>query len=132
MKGILIFLLTIGLFLLSASAEGANWEFIVMDKEGDMFYVDTESIRHISKTGVRAWGKIINKNPEPFDSKEIVVSLDYQEHDCIERKLCLLQVEHKYSDGTTDSMTFPVKKWSYIRPDTIESVIHNYLCKKGK
>ena len=121
------------MLLLSISAEGANWEFITTDKDGNVsFYVDIESIRHISKTVVRAWVKLLCKKPGPFVSKEIVEALDYEEHDCVERKTCFLQIEHKYSDGTTKSETSPEKEWRYVRPDTIESVVHNYLCKKGK
>lgn len=130
----IIILLSIGFFLLSASAEGANWELITTDKDGNLsVYVDTESIRHISKTVVRAWIKIILKNPEPFGSKKIVETLDYEEHDCVEMKASLLEIYHKYSDGTTASVTAKEKEFlRYIRPDTIESVIFNYLCKKGK
>jgi len=132
MRIILIISLAIGLFFLSTTAEGANWKFITKNDLGDMLYIDTESIRHISKTVVRAWNKIILKNPKPLDSKEIVEMLGYDEHDCVERKLCYLQMEHKYSDGTTESTLFPVKEWRYVRPDTIESVMHNYLCKSKK
>src|SRR3972149_10765431 len=129
----IIFLLSIGFFLLSASAEGANWEFIAKSKDGKVScYVDTESIRHISKTVVRVWIKLLYKMPCPYGSKEIVEALDYEEHDFVESKTCFLQIEHKYSDGTTKSETSPEKEWRYVRPDTIESVVHNYLCKQGK
>jgi len=133
MRGLFIFLLSIGFFLLSASAEGANWEFITTNEDVTLsWYIDTESIRHISNTVVRAWIKALYKKPKPFDSKEIVEAIGYEEHDCAEMKKNVLQIDHRYSDGTTVSTTNPVKEWSYITPDTIESVIHNYLCKKGK
>ena len=128
----IIFLLSIGFFLLSVSAEGADWEFVAINKDGDMFYVDTESIRHISKTVVGARTKMIYKNPHPFHSKEIVEILDYEEHDCVERKQCRLQVTARYSDGTNRSANAPEKKWRYISPYTVDSIIHDYLCKKGK
>ena len=134
MKGILIFLLTIGLFLLSASAEGADWKLIATSKEGDTLYIDTGSIRHISKTVVRAWTKQVLKKPELSGSKEIVESLGYEEYDCAEMKKHNLQITFRYSDGTSDSITNPnpAKDWSYITPDTVNSAIHDYLCKKGK
>ena len=110
MKGILIFLLTIGLFLLSASAEGANWKFILTDKHGKAVYIDTESIRHVSKTVVRAWTKTILKNPEPLLSKEIIEALGYEEHDCAEMKWNNLEILFRYSDGTSGSATIPAKE----------------------
>ena len=129
----IIILLSIGFFLLSASAEGANWKLITTDEEDNTsIHIDTESIRHISKTVVRAWVKILFEKPKPFDSKEKVESLGYEEHDCSETKKSILQVTNRYSDGTSATATNPAKEWRYIIPETIESAIHNYLCKKGK
>jgi len=62
-------LLAIGLFFLSTTAEGADWKLIAEGKTGNLFFVDTESIKHISKTVVRAWIKQVYKEPEQFKSK---------------------------------------------------------------
>ncbi len=132
MRGILIFLLAIGLLFLSATAEGADWELVTVSKgNGDLWYVDKESIRHVSKTVVRAWYKDVLINPSPFNSKEIDELFIYKETNCIERKSSFLQIKHTYSDGTSESF-MPPMEWRYIRPDTIESIIFNYLCKDKK
>jgi len=131
----IIFLLSIGLLLLSVSAEGANWELITRSKDSNVsVFIDTDSIRHISKRVVRAWTKFIFIKPKPSDSKELVEALAYEEHDCAEIKKHDLQITFKHSDGTSDSMTNPnpAKDWSYITPDTLQSAVHDYLCKQGK
>lgn len=127
----IIIFLSIGLFLLSASAEGANWELITMSEKAT-FYIDTESIRHISKNVVTAWVKTVFKKPEIFNSKGFVEVMNYEEHNCAELKKNVLQNTNRYLDGTSDTATYPEKEWTYIRPDTVESAVHNYLCKKGK
>jgi hypothetical protein len=135
MRGSFIFLLVIGLLLLSVSAEGANWKYIATTDEGNTsIYIDTESISHISKTAVRLWSKALFKETEPFDSKRIVERLTYAEFDCVERKQCILQFDVKYLDGSSEVITVPEKEIGCydIYPDTISSLIFDYICKKGE
>ena len=128
MRGSFIILFVIVSLLLSISAEGADWKYITKNTEGDMFYINTESIKHISETVVRAWIKTVYKKPKLSDSKELVEALTYEEYDCAEIKFNIIQIINRYSD----IFFYPEEDWNDIAPDTIGSAIHNYLCKKGK
>ena len=140
MRGILIFL-AIGLFFLSTTAEGADWEFLGKDETGNIsVYIDKENIKYVSKTAVRVWVKTLYEKPSPFESKFINESLSYREHYCNEGKYKLLQVSFYYTDGTSDSFTPEANNYRYVIPDiyvrirqnTFEDYIRNYLCNKGK
>jgi hypothetical protein len=132
MREILIILLALGLFFLSTTAEGSNWEMVTKSKDGDsvLVFVDTESIKHISKTVVRTWVKFLFEKPEPTGLKFLKSQLVYSEYDCSEGKLRNLQAMEYYTDGTYED--FPSGSWKYIAPDTLYEAIHNYLCKSKK
>ena len=57
--------------------------------------------------------------------------LGYKEHDCSNDMLNVL-VSVYYVDGTNDSKTVKEKDWSYIKPDKIEALVHDYICKSKK
>jgi len=130
MRVILIILLALGLFFLSVTSEGADWKLIGKNKDGILIFVDTESIKHISKTVDRAWVKFSFEKPEPIDLTFLKSQLLYFENDCSEDKVRILQGMQYYTDGTYDDI--PSGSWKYIAPDTINELIHNYLCKSKK
>jgi len=89
-RSLSIFLLAIGLFFLSSISEGANWEKITKSEDcNTSVFVDTKSIRHISKTFVRAWIKILFDKPFVFNSISTTKILDCVAIDCCENKIKL-------------------------------------------
>ncbi len=141
MKGILIFLLAIALFLLSTAVEGEDWEFLGKNKTQDVsVYIDKESIKYVSKTVIRVWVKTLYEKPSPYESKFINESLSHREHYCNEGKYKLIQVSFFYTDGKSDSFTLEANNrryvipniYVYVRADTFEDYIHKYICNKSK
>lgn len=138
-KGILklsLFIFT--LVILSTSAQGADWILITKSKDGNQsVFIDKESIRrtprHAEKDIIRVGVKIIYKEPEPYNSKNISYSLRHYELYCNEKSLRIIQLFHYYTDGTNEPEFDPrSRQWSKFEPDTIEDAIYKYLCEKDK
>ncbi len=135
-SSILIYLLTAIFLFFSSIAEGANWEPISKSINEDQFiFIDTESIKHVSKNIVRVWVKLLFENPMPVYSRQekkfLTYALDYEEHDCSEEKSRSLQNVGYCTDGTNESISGSAE-WQYIIPGSNTSFVHNYLCNKEK
>jgi hypothetical protein len=127
---LLVYFLAFNLFFLPVLAEAVNWKLIAKSKNGNMsIFIDNESIRHISKTIVRARVKLSFEKMEPMKSKYIKEVINYREDSCSEKKRRSIKSSFYYSDGTIDTSK---GQWQYIAPGTIDYVVHDYLCNKSK
>lgn len=127
--GILSLLFIIVVSVVSTIAEGAEWKLISRSEDQNIsVFVDNENIKHISENIIRAWVKMLLKEAVPINSKYATYTLGYEEHDCITRKIKLLQLTFYYTDGTNDNAN-PKEEWVDIKPDTIQSAVHKFLCK---
>ncbi len=124
-----IFILTIMFLFVASMAEAANWERI-SEYEDTIIYVDSDSMKHISQTITQAQFKIVFKESTWAGSKSIDYYLIEQENNCSEKKYKVYQVKIYFSDGTND--TSAKKEEHDVNPDTFQSVIHEYMCKKAK
>ena len=126
------------LLVLSTSAEGKDWIPITKSKNGNQsVFIDKESIRRTSRLAdkdiIRVWGKIVYKEPEPYNSKYISYSLTHYEWYCDEKSLRIIQLLHYYTDGTNEPEFDPkLRQWTKVESDTIEDVTYKYLCLKDK
>ncbi len=91
-------------------------------------FVDNESINHISTNIFKAQVKYFLYTVETFKSKYINFYLSDYEFDCDEKRIKVLQKVFYYTDYTSD-MDDREHSWSYIAPDTVESVLFKYVCK---
>jgi hypothetical protein len=153
-------LLTIGIFLILSvpaySTDASDWKVIpqsdwklVAENENLKYYIDKQSIQEYKSTccayalfpwyadnsfecppnrSIRAWIKKISKTPKQYEAKE---ELDYQEDDCTKSRSRLLHLTRLYPDSINESFNLSaVIKWDSIPPDTVEALIHKYLCQK--
>jgi len=133
-----LFLFICSLLVVSTSAEGTDWMLITKSKDGNQsIFIDKESIRRTSRFAdkdiIRVWGKIVYKEPEPYNSKYISYSLKHYEWYCDEKSLRIIQLLHYYTDGTNEPEFDPkLRQWNKVESDTIEDVIYKYLCDKDK
>ncbi len=116
-------------FFSSGRAEAANWERI-SEYEDTIIYVDNDSIKHISQTITEAQFKIVFKEPTWVESKSIDYYLIKQENNCSEKKYKVSQINVYFNDGTNE--TSAKKEEQDVNPDTFQSVIHEFMCKKTK
>jgi hypothetical protein len=133
-----LFLFICSIVVVSTSAEGTDWIPITKSKDGNQsVFIDKESIRRTSRLAdkdiIRVWGKIVYKQPEPYNSKYISYSLKHYEWYCDEKSLRIIQLFYYYTDGTNESEFDPkLRQWNKVESDAIEDVIYKYLCDKDK
>jgi Surface-adhesin protein E len=119
------------IFLFTVSAEGADWVFVSRNNEG-RWYVDKDSIEHISINVVRAWIKTVCLKNCELGPKKVKEGLAYAEYDCKGKKERLLLEVNYFEDGTTSEANYPDSNFTDIPPDSIEEGIHDYLCKHNR
>ena len=130
-----ILILALILFLIPTIAEGADLAY-TGKAQGNVQYIDKESIRNTSKNTFRAWTKLDLGTPKLWESsggssKLIEQILAYQEFDCAEWKVRNIKLIHYYTDGSHDKFEgFNI--WNYVIPDTLVDTVFQYLCKNGK
>ena len=133
-----LFLFICSLLVVSTSAEGTDWMLITKSKDGNQsVFIDKESIRRTSRLAdkdiIRVWGKIVYKEPEPYNSKYISYSLKHYEWYCDVKSLRIIQLFYYYTDGTNEPEFDPkLRQWNKVESDTIEGVLYKYLCEKDK
>jgi hypothetical protein len=124
-----IYILGIMFVFVASTAEAANWKRI-SEYEDTTIYIDNDSLRHISQTTTGAQFKIVFKEPLWVQSQSIDYYLIEQENNCSEKKYQVYQLTVYFKDGTND--TIKKKEEHDVNPDTFQSVIHDFMCKKTK
>lgn len=77
-------------------SEGADWLFFIQNSEGDKYYVDTESITHVSDDVIR-----VSRKVEMKDTTAISAVVSDMEIDCREAKIRSLRETTHYKGGKT-------------------------------
>jgi hypothetical protein len=126
MGNVLIWLPVFVLLIISAETKASD-SILIKKTDQAYVFVDNESINHISTNIVRAQIKYFFHTMEPFKSKYLDYYLSYCEFDCSEKRIKVLQKVFYYTDYTSDKddKEYP---WSNIAPDTVESVLFEYVC----
>ncbi len=115
----------LGLFLISAAAQGADWKSIAKERSDDPeVLVDTESIERVSEDVVKARVKYSYSKPRSFDSKYIRELVVCNEYHCKERKCRILWSEGHFTDGTQEADAS--EREGHILPG---DAVYEYLCK---
>lgn len=110
----------------SASAE---WVLMSRSDDGSIeVFIDPNSVK---SSGIyrRVWVLLNLKKIGEFGERS---TLAYEEHDCIEsrnRTLSLSFYSGSMGDGKVLHSLEASGKWSFIRPSTLSSFHHNWLCK---
>ena len=127
----IITLLTIGLLCLSNLSEGANWKLVGRSKDGNMSVsIDNDSIRQVSENIVRACQKSSYVKPKLSDAfkKTITEVLTCRQWDCDEEKYNDLQMTVRFIDGTEKTEKYEYALWHFIKQDSPEHDLYDYLC----
>ena len=89
-------LVVLAMVFSAAFSEGADWLFFIQNSKGDKYYLDMESITHVSADLVRVVRKV-----ELKDSTAISSVVSDMEVDCKEAKLRTLRETTHYKGGKT-------------------------------
>jgi hypothetical protein len=138
MKRAILFI-SIGLFLLAVTVEGANWKLITQKQEKDFYLlVDQESIERISDSIVKAWVKYEHRKSldkkRGYDCKKcspektLLYTIISKEFDCHEIKSRDLELTEYYMDAAPYSEKTG-NVWKNAAQDSIDGILLHYICK---
>jgi hypothetical protein len=113
------------LILVSSLAEGANWARVAESENGNVNFIDVDSMQR-EGASVRYLRKMILLND--IEVKEAVA---YEEVDCSEKKFRILRGTNYLHNGNPVSST-TIKEWTYITPDSVIEVFYEFVCKSDK
>ena len=112
-------------------ASGADWIFIGKSKDGNKYcFIDQESVRQKDENIITSCQKYSYVNPILFDQikKPVTEMVMHQEWDCDEEKYNNLQITFYFTDGTKGTETYTEALWHYVKPDTLEYDMCEYVC----
>jgi len=132
MKKLIYIMMSILISLSSLNfANGAEWVLIGKSKDGNKsVFIDSESIRQNAENIVTSCQKYSYVDPIFFDQikKPVTEMIVNQAWDCDEEKYNNLQLTLLYVDGKKETEIYTEALWHFVKPDTLESDVCEYVC----
>jgi hypothetical protein len=128
---LIVSFLTLWSLSLSGIAGGGDWTFIEKSREGTVsVFIDKESIIQISEDIVKSCQKFSYLKPIVLGNTKKLVSaiIICREWNCDEAKYNNLQLTFCYTDGTKETETYQYALWHYVRPNSPEGDLFEYVC----
>lgn len=127
MKAILIILF---LFLSNSafSQSDDRWEYITFSNEGNLWYVDTETILTNGNGAINCWIKVVTKD-EVFDGKIVEKILFNNEYNCKNKLMKQLSAVFYFKNGEVNDVDME-ESIETLTPDSIGESVLKFICKK--
>ena len=125
----ILFLLS--LLALPDEAKAAQWTYLAKSQDGNMaIFIDRDSIRQVSENVVKSCQKFTYAKPALISSqnKSVTEIVACRQWDCVEEKYNNLQVIFHFIDGTKETETYKFALWHYIKQDTPEYDLYDFVC----
>jgi hypothetical protein len=109
-----------------APAYAANWVYLATNRNGAVFYYDSDTIRR-SGNQVTFWRKDDHSRNKTVKQRETKARWRY---DCAMRTYTLLQLTNYYADGKLETFTWDAyeQKENAVTPDTVGEDILEAVC----
>jgi hypothetical protein len=109
-----------------APAYAANWVYLATNRNGTVFYYDSDTIRR-SGNQVTVWEKADHSRNKTVKQREEKSRWRY---DCAERTRALLQLTNYYPDGKLETFIWDAyeQKETAVTPDTVGEDILEAVC----
>ena len=112
---------------LPAPALAADWvQTGVTEADGDIFYVDRQSIRTMPNGYKRAWNRVLHKLPTELG---FTTSRLYYEFDCNQGRLRIISSVYFKDDDVAEKHN-NVNSWDYASPDSMADGLIKFVCRK--
>ena len=110
-----------------APAYAANWVYLATNRNGTVFYYDSDTIRR-SGNQVTVWINTDYSRDKNVRARQIKERIRY---DCAERTHTLLQGTNYYPDGKIETFTFNKyeQEERAITPDSLNDAIIEAVCR---
>lgn len=108
--------------LLSTPAASSQWWYVATGADGDIFFVDAESIAHQGSV-VSFWDYDVYKKPD----KQTVSQKDHFSLDCLRRSFTRVAVVMYAIDGTVTGTSGQTASQGIV-PDTIGDALSKFAC----
>jgi hypothetical protein len=119
------------LLALSDEAKAVQWIYLAKAQDGNMsVFIDRDSILQVSENVVKSCQKFAYAKPILISTqnKSITQIVACRQWDCVEEKYNNLQVTFHFIDGTKETETYKFALWHYIKQDTPEYDLYDFVC----
>ena len=111
---------------LPAPALAADWVPAANSIDGNMFYIDRQSIRTMPNGYKRVWEQVDYAKTDKFGDTG---AKRYREYDCIERRVRFLSINY-FKGNEVTSTDGRGSDWNYISPESINESLFQFVCRR--
>jgi hypothetical protein len=118
------------ILLVVCCSASADWMKVSESIDGNKtIFIDPQNVKS-NGDKMRVWVLLNNKKKGDYGELSFTA---FEEHDCLEGSYRILQITFfsgPMAGGKALHSTDSIGTWSFIRPDSLASAPHNWLCRK--
>lgn len=114
----------VAITVMSAPVSAADWVQVSKAANGDMYFVDSQSIRTMPSGYKRAWRRTVFGKPL---NGGVTSARTLDEFDCKEGRRRTIQWTY-FKEEEIKSSYSHADNWTYVAPDTSGEDLQNYVC----